>query len=396
MAEPSPDAGARSRRRLPRQESGFERRRSASPEREAKRSRRRASVDDDAKRPSRPRQSSHRGGGKTEEANVQLPYSARPLVKADLQAFGSLFAYYLGVQKRKNAYDMDERELRGRWKRFVRRWNGNKLAEGWYDPDTFTRIAKLDEEGWEEDAEEETVTGKSDLGRSGAPPVSTDDEDDDQNDDKEEDDDDADDYGPTLPEKPSSRRRVGAKIPTLQDLTVRDELIREGQEAERTALRAARKADRKEQKEQLEELAPRAEAGTHERKMEKRRETNDKMRQFRDKSPGGIEASQEKDLMGGGDSVEEYRQMKARERRRKSERQVRREEMERAQREIMEAKRRAWQVREQETVNMLRELARQRFGGEAGPGREEKKEEKTDGKKDGKKGGKRDGRRDGL
>ncbi|RCI16828.1 hypothetical protein L249_2709 [Ophiocordyceps polyrhachis-furcata BCC 54312] len=229
-------------------------------------------------------------------ANVQLPFSARPLVKADLQAFGSLFAYYLGVQKCKDAYEMGERELRGRWKSFVRRWNSNKLAEGWYDPDTFARIVKLEEEGW--------------------------------------------------------------------DLTLRDELIRESQEAERSALRAARKADRKEQKERLEEIAPRAEAGTHERKMEKRRETNDKMRQFRDKSPG-MEAANDKDIMGGGESVEEYRQMKARERRRKSERQIRREQLERAQKEMTEAKRRAWQLREEGTINMLRELARQRFGGGA-------------------------------
>ncbi|KAF4595593.1 RNA helicase HEL117-like protein [Ophiocordyceps camponoti-floridani] len=378
MPEPSRDDVGRSRRRLPRPEGGSgldgdfyrpdnrplarKRRGTASPDRDSKRPIRRASPIDHSKGSKRQHQpSSHHTEDRVE---VQLPFSARPLVKSDLEAFGSLFAYYLGVQKCKNAYEMDERELKGRWKRFVRRWNSNQLAEGWYDPDTFARIAKLEEEGWGEDGDEET---RGDGRQSGAPPVSSDDDDDEHVNDEEEekdddDDDDDDDYGPSLPHnhKANPQRRVGAKIPTLQDLSVRDELIRESQEAERSVLRAARKADRKQQKERLEELAPRAEAGTHERRMEKRRETNDKMRQFRDKSPGDGVA--EKDLMGGGDLVDEFRQMKARERRRKSERQVRREEMERAQREINEAKRRAWQLREEETVGMLRELARQRFG----------------------------------
>jgi hypothetical protein len=66
--------------------------------------------------------------------------------------------------------------------------------------------------------------------------------------------------------------------------------------------------------------------------------------------------------MGGGDSLEEYKKAKEKEQRRKSEREIRREEMERARREEIAEKRRAWQEREDETVSMLRELARQRFG----------------------------------
>ena len=67
-------------------------------------------------------------------------------------------------------------------------------------------------------------------------------------------------------------------------------------------------------------------------------------------------------LMGGGDSLEEYKRMKQNEQRKKSEREIRREEMERAKREEVEEKRRAWREREEGTVSMLRELARQRFG----------------------------------
>ncbi|PHH73348.1 hypothetical protein CDD82_5526 [Ophiocordyceps australis] len=68
------------------------------------------------------------------------------------------------------------------------------------------------------------------------------------------------------------------------------------------------------------------------------------------------------DVLGGGDSAAEYRQMRQCERRRRSERQVRREEFERARREELEMKRRVWREREEGTVSMLRELARQRFG----------------------------------
>ncbi|PHH91165.1 hypothetical protein CDD83_1446 [Cordyceps sp. RAO-2017] len=301
-----------------------------------------------------------------------MPYSARPLVKSDLQAFEPVFVHYLGIQKQKNAYEMDEREIRGRWKSFMGKWNRNELAEGWYDPEMFSRISTWETEEMDEDEEEEEEglrrptrdrsSGAMDTGTDSQRPGAADDDDDD--DDEDDDDDDVrgedEDYGPALPQS-SSRRRVGANIPSLQDLSLRDELIQESREEEREALRAERKADRALQKERLEELAPRAEPGSRERKLEKRRETNDKMRQFRDRSPG-MEAGNDKDLMGGGDSFAEFKQLKAKERRRKSERQVRREEIDRAKREMMESKRKAWQAREEDTVGMLRELAKQRFG----------------------------------
>jgi len=42
-------------------------------------------------------------------------------------------------------------------------------------------------------------------------------------------------------------------------------------------IRYARKLDRKEQKAALDELVPRAEAGTRERQLEKKKEVNEKM-----------------------------------------------------------------------------------------------------------------------
>ncbi|TFB06622.1 hypothetical protein CCMA1212_000668 [Trichoderma ghanense] len=284
---------------------------------------------------------------------AELPYGARHLSKDDLKAFEPLFGEYLSLQKQRDIADMDEREVRGRWKSFVGKWNRGELAEGWYDPEMFQRIlARYPTAGGQYEADE----GQQQKQYSPRGASREDDRSDSGGNDSED-----DDYGPVLPGASGGSRRVGVGIPNKEDLALRDELAEESREADREGLRAARKADRKLQKERLDELAPRAEAGTRERKLEKRQEVNDKMRQFREKSPGC--EVRDSDLMGGGDSLEEYKRAKEREQRRKSEREIRREEMERARREEIEAKRRAWQEKEDRTVSMLRELARQRFGG---------------------------------
>ncbi|UNI22631.1 hypothetical protein JDV02_008500 [Purpureocillium takamizusanense] len=350
------------------------RRRSRSPDRKRRRTaderRRSASPDTDA-RDSRHhrhhRRHHHRkertGGGGTGNiaAEAELPFSARRLGKSDLQTFEPLFVHYLAVQKQKEAEDMDEREFRGRWKSFVGKWNRGELAEGWYDPDMFTRIAALGPVRGPASAEVEEPAAHA---QRRIPTEEMDDYRDDSRGTRSagDADEDGEDYGPTLP-LADARRRAGAQVPSLQDLSLRNEMIEESRAADRESLRAARKADRALQKERLEDLAPRAEPGTRERRLEKRREVNDKMRQFRDKSPdGGGGAENEQEVMGGGDSLDEYKRAKEREQKRKSERQIRREEMERARREEMEARRRAWQEREDGTVSMLRELAKQRFG----------------------------------
>lgn len=275
-------------------------------------------------------------------ADVSLPFSARPLSKADLPALEPLFAHYLSLQKQKELEDMDEREVKGRWKSFVGKWNRGELAEGWYDPDMFASLASE-----APPRRRRTPTPTPDARSPSGPP-----EDEQRSDD--------DDYGPTLPPA-ASGRRAGVGIPSAQDLAYRDELAQEDRLADREALRDARKADRALQKERLDDIAPKADAGTRERKLEKRQMVNDKMREFREKSPG-MEAGDEKELMGGGDSVAEYKRMKEQEQRRKTEREVRREEFERAKREEVEERRRAWREREEGTVSMLRELAKQRFG----------------------------------
>lgn len=256
-----------------------------------------------------------------------------------------MFAYFLSVQKQIEWEELDEREVKGRWKSFVGKWNRGELAEGWYDPDMFSRISESDPgpapKQRKRTPEPVTHHEHETLDRANSS--------------------DENDYGPTLPQSSQHGRRAGPGIPSFNDLSIRNEMIEDDREDFISILRAARKADRAQQKERLEDLAPRADAGTQERKLEKRQAVNDKMRGFRDKSPG-MEAGNEKELMGGGDSLEEYKSAKQREQRRKTEREIRREEIDRAKREEMEEKRRAWREREEGTVSMLKELARQRFG----------------------------------
>lgn len=299
---------------------------------------------------------------------AELPFNARQLHRGDFAAFQPLFGYFLSVQKSIELDDVDEREAKGRWKSFVGKWNRGELAEGWYDPDLFSRVVaenppaalkKRAPEDVDERASHELEASVDEKEAKGKRLPSDD----------EDDENEGDDYGPTLPSAGSGGRVMGPGIPSLQDLSLRNEMIEEEQRQTRedslTALRAARKADRADQKERLDELLPRADPGSRERRLEKRQAVNEKMREFRDKSPGGgggDGAADESEVMGGGDSLEEHRKMKAAEQKRKSERQTRREEFERAKREEIEARRKVWREKEEGTMSMLKDLAKQRFG----------------------------------
>ncbi|KAK2056205.1 hypothetical protein LY76DRAFT_162733 [Colletotrichum caudatum] len=324
----------------------------------------------------------HRGdkdkdrSSKTAAAVEPLPYEARRLSKSELGVFRPLLAYYLDLQKQKDIRDMDEREVRGRWKSFVGKWNRGELSQGWYDPEMFVAAKeRAVEEGIDEPREEvrrddvdAVVKEERRGGWRGEGDEEGEEDDDEDNDD--DDDDDDDDLGPRLP--PTAReggggQRSGPGIPSMADLSLHRETLGEEAQQEREAraaeLRLRRKEDRKLQRERLDDVAPRAEAGTRERQLEKRALVNDKMREFRDGAgDGGAPEVGERELMGGGDSLQEFRAMRAREERKKTERELRREEMARAREAEREARVREYREREEGVMKGLRELARQRFG----------------------------------
>ena len=126
-------------------------------------------------------------------------------------------------------------------------------------------------------------------------------------------------------------------------------------------IRFARKLDRKAQKAALDELVPRAEAGTRERQLEKKKEVNEKMKSFREKSPGTAEVP-DQELMGGGDSIGDFKRIKQEQERKKTERELRKEEILRARTAEREERLSEYRAKEESTMDMLRSLAKQRFG----------------------------------
>ncbi|KAI7305717.1 hypothetical protein KC340_g11924, partial [Hortaea werneckii] len=226
-----------------------------------------------------------------------LPSHARPLHKRDVDTHRALFAEYLDLQKALDIDTLSADEVRGRWKSFVGKWNRGELAEGWYDPDTKRKV-DLRFAGGEEGSARNTLpeepvrtrgtgsgpSGVKDGGLPGADDRRDVNEDDDEDEDEEEDDED--EYGPSLP--PSSEAQpLGPAVPSMQDLQHRRELLAEDREAQRAQIREDRRQDRKTQKERLEELVPRAEPGTRERQLEKKREKAAANRAFRDAKEGG-------------------------------------------------------------------------------------------------------------
>ncbi|RMZ20911.1 hypothetical protein D0859_15077 [Hortaea werneckii] len=241
-----------------------------------------------------------------------LPSHARPLHKRDVDTHRALFAEYLDLQKALDIDTLSADFVRGRWKSFVGKWNRGELAEGWYDPDTKRKV-DLRFAGGEEGSARNT-----------------------------------------LPEEPHRR-----------------ELLAEDREAQRAQIREDRRQDRKTQKERLEELVPRAEPGTRERQLEKKREKAAANRAFRDAkegggaAAGGMEEVDDKELMGGGgdgDGEDDYKaQIQARERQ-KNQREIRKEEVLRARAAEREGRVAEHRRKEERTMEMLRELAKQRFG----------------------------------
>ncbi|ETN37596.1 uncharacterized protein HMPREF1541_07218 [Cyphellophora europaea CBS 101466] len=298
-----------------------------------------------------------------------LPLNARELDKHDLRTYKPLFSLYLDIQKQIEIEDLEESEVKGRWKSFVNKWNRGELAEGWYDPATLNKAI---------DAEQSTsrrqTPPSASTARRASPVRSTE---------AVEENDDEDDFGPSLPTYTvparlsvlphHATRAPGPSIPTTSDLVATREAAIEAAAAARASkaslLREERKAERALQAQRLEELAPRAAAGSRERQLEKRREVAASNNAFAQSAhdAGDVEV-READVMGDTDSLGELKRMKKEHERKKNERELRREEMLRARRAEREERLAIVRQKEEKTIGMLQELARARFGGGATAG----------------------------
>ena len=293
-----------------------------------------------------------------------------------------MFALYLDIQKQKDVEELPEDEIKGRWKSFFGKWyvsphahstlaflphgepclhsrNRGELAEGWYDPQTL--------------AKSQTAEAKHEAQPKQRPsPVQTTRPTRPQNN-PGDDSNDSDDYGPSLPTDlihniETSRSRSGPSIPRLDDLQIQCELQDESLSAQRRAelesLRAARKAERQTQSTLLNELVPKAEPGTRERQLEKKRDVAAANKSFAAAKEGGGDVDlPDAEVMGGGDSLEELKRMKQANERKRSEREIRREEVLRAKMAEREERVKGMKEKEAKTMAMLQDIARARFGG---------------------------------
>ncbi|KAL9054340.1 MAG: hypothetical protein Q9162_004214 [Coniocarpon cinnabarinum] len=257
-----------------------------------------------------------------------LPYEAPYLSKRDLPSFKGLFTSYLDIQKQKDIHDLDEEEVKGRWKSFYHKWNHGELASGWYDPDLKSRVdAQMNAQSQQRNEDRNESDAQSDEDATGP--------------------------------KPAPK--------TFADLADDDEARVEAQQAHRNSIRAARTLDRKQQKERLDDLAPKAEPGTRERQLEKKREASDAAAAYRaGREGGGMEEVGERDLMGNEGGLEEVKRARMQEQRKKTEREQRREEIYAAKRAEKEERIKGAREKEERTMDMFRTLARERFGPGAG------------------------------
>lgn len=272
-------------------------------------------------------------------SHVALPFQQQPLDKHDLEQYEGLLAEYLDVQKQIDIRVLTREEVKGRWKSFLGKWNRRELAEGWYDP------------AMQQRATERYQSRNRDVLPQPKPVAVIS-----PGEDERQEDESDDGYGPALPRE---GKCLGPTIPNTQELQHRQELVDEAAADARAERRYERKLDREEQKGRLEELAPRADPGSHERKLEKKQDTTSTLHAFREAKDGGDVDVGESVLMGEDDGIKG--EIKRREKA-KSEREIRKEEALRARMAEREERMRGVRAKEEKTIEMLKAIARERFG----------------------------------
>ncbi|OJJ51480.1 hypothetical protein ASPZODRAFT_12301 [Penicilliopsis zonata CBS 506.65] len=293
-------------------------------------------------------------------APVVLPYQARELSKRDLERYEPLFGMYLDIQKGILLEELPEDEVKGRWKSFIHKWNRGELAEGWYDP---SMLEKANQNALLPPSHTTANQPRHDSPlpdpdhESQHAPAGNEDPD--------------EDYGPMLPSEGAYRpaQSSGPTIPNLQDLQLQRELAASDAIAAREESykqdRAEFRAHKSEIRNIQDEIAPRAEPGTHERRLEKRREAAAANKAFAESRRGGspTDAAPDDELMGSGENdLDQIKKAQEKESRKKNEREIRREEILRARAAEREERLQKYRQKEEETIGWLKTLAKQRFG----------------------------------
>jgi len=255
------------------------------------------------------------------------------------------------------------------------RRNRGELAEGWYEPATLQKARQNAIEQPALDRER----ASPDYARGGRTQRDVENL-------PADDDDNDEDYGPKLPHPGSMRAaaRSGPAIPNMQDLELqrgkhpidrptgyqhpdnyKESAIEDAiaaRDDSRQQYRSDIRSHKAEQRHLEDEVAPRAEAGTRERQLEKRREVAAANRSFAEARGASPEAVPEGELMGGDNDLAALKREKELNQRKKNERELRREEIMRARAAEREERIQTYREKEQETIGWLQTLAKQRFG----------------------------------
>ncbi|QIW95763.1 hypothetical protein AMS68_001281 [Peltaster fructicola] len=266
----------------------------------------------------------------------RLPYGQHELSKHDLEQYKALFADYLQLQKRLVLSELADHEVKGRWKSFIGKWNRGELSEGWYDSQVLLRAKERSES--QDNLSEMTIKASPSQQALDEP------------------EDSGDDVGPHLPTALSH----GPAIPSLQDLQYQRELAQQDRADLRLEHQQDRQLQRKANKERLDELVPRAEPGSRERHLEKKRDVALSNRVFADAKDAGATEIADSDLMG--DDIDAYKAKLRAEKRQKNEREIRKEEVLRARAAEREERLAEHRRKEAKTMETLRALAQQRYG----------------------------------
>ncbi|CCU81923.1 hypothetical protein BGHDH14_bgh02662 [Blumeria hordei DH14] len=284
------------------------------------------------------------------------PFNARELSRRDYQDFKPIFALYLDIQKGIALETLGQIEVKGRWKSFLGKWNRGELSEGWYDPSTLQRACEASSTlATQETSEQNDVSrenyGHDSYGKAKSTGKHNDDSDSDSS------------IGPRLPghEPRKLGRRSGPSIPRQSDLEYQREMNLTDASVRRDEHKLTRKLTKRERNADLDELVPRAPPGTRERQLEKKKDLNEKLKSFRERSPGAVEVP-EAELMGCVDGVESFKKEKQEFERKKNERELRKEENLRARMAEREERLQQYRAKEESTMAMLKALAKQRFG----------------------------------
>ncbi|MCJ1307480.1 hypothetical protein MMC25_001126 [Agyrium rufum] len=327
-----------------------------------------SSRDEPTQHRSHKRKASRREDSKTSRAPIALPFGATTLSKHDLKKYRPMFALYLDIQKQLLLEDLDEREIHGRWKSYVSKWNRRELAEGWYDPSTLKKA--------QNEAVEAASSSSNTYKPVSRPLVAS--KDVDTDDDRRalgkhsNDDSDDDEVGPELPNRsalsrhPRDSANQGPSVPSYEDLQLRREQEKLDSAAASQSFRHERKAHKAQQKAVADELAPRADPGTKARALEKRAEKRTANAAFASaKTDAGAEVPEmgEGELFGGeDDGIDALKRRKKEAEVARTDREIRREEIMRLRKDEREEKMKAYKRKEEETMKGLVEMAKSRFG----------------------------------